>query len=490
MTINNVVRGGEMPYVEGVNRNQTILLPNAVEDYVGPDDPVRAIEAFAATVPYAALGFRHAEEPQDGRPPYRPSDLLGLLLWGYLNRVETSRKLELATRQTLPVMWLLRNLRPDFKTISEFRRHNAKAVFNLVRHFAVWLREESLVDGSLVAIDGSKFRAVNSRDRNHTRESVARRISQIENRVREYLEELERQDQADEAREPAGGLKPGELREKIERLRERKDLFERMAEQIDEKGEQISETDPDSRRMKSNEGLQVCYNAQIAVDGKHKLIIVSEVTNAVNDQEQLSGMAIEAKEVLGLPSLPVVADRGYSNSHQIAACDAAGITTYIPAPKSSSRNTKKGLYTKDDFLYERETDTYRCPAGQILSRSTSAKQNGRTIDYYRTRACPKCPLRKVCTEGKHRRIGRRRDEDVLTAAHARARAHPELMRRRSATVEHPFGIIKRCINGGRFVTRGLTMVNAEFSLAVMAFNIKRLLKILGTEGLKARLAPA
>jgi transposase len=479
-----------MAYVEGVNRNQIVLLPNAVEDYVGPDDPVRAIEAFAASVPYAVLGFRHAEEPEDGRPPYRPSDLLGLLLWGYLNGVGSTRKLELATRQTLPLMWLLKSLTPDFKTISRFRRDNAEAVEKLLRHFAVWLREEALVDGSVVAIDGSKFRAVNSRDRNHTRESVSRRIRQIDNKVREYLEELERQDQADEARQPAEGLKPGELREKIERLRKRKDLFEGMAKKIGETGEQISETDPESRRMKSNEGLQVCYNAQIAVDGKHKLIIVGEVTNAVNDQEQLSRIAIEAKKVLGVSSLPVVADRGYSNSHQIAACDAAGITTYIPAPKISSRNTKKGLYTKDDFIYERETDTYRCPAGQTLSRTTSAKQNGRTIDYYRTRACSKCPLRKQCTEGKHRRIGRRRDEDVLIAAHARARAHPELMRQRSATVEHPFGIIKRCINGGRFLTRGLTMVNAEFSLAVIAFNIKRLLKILGTEGLSARLALA
>jgi len=415
--------------------------------------------------------------------------LLGLLLWGYLNGVVSTRKLELATRQTLPLMWLLKSLTPDFKTISRFRRDNAEAVEKLLRRFAVWLREEALVDGSVVAIDGSKFRAVNSRDRNHTRESVSRRIRQIDNRVREYLEELERSDQAEEARQPSESLKPGELREKIARLRERKDLFERMAEEIDEKG-QISETDPESRRMKSNEGMQVCYNAQIAVDGKHKLIIVGEVTNAVNDQEQLSRIAIEAKEVLGVCSLPVVADRGYSNSHQIAACDAAGITTYIPAPKISSRNTKKGLYTKDDFIYQRETDTYRCPAGQTLSRSTSAKQNGRTIDYYRTRACLGCPLRAGCTEGKHRRIARRRDEDVLKEAHARARAHPELMRQRSATVEHPFGNIKRCMNSGRFLTRGLTMVNAEFSLAVMAYNIKRLLKILGIEGLKARLAPA
>lgn len=481
-----------MPYVSGTEREEVVLFPPCLDDYVDPADPVRAIDAFVRTVPFQKLGFKHAQEPGRGRPPYHPAQMLGLLLWGFANGTPASRKLERAAKGFVPVMWLMGKRTPDFKTIAEFRRGNAVAVLVLFDHFAEWLRQEGLVDATLVAIDGSKFRAVNGKDRNFTVKKAKEKRERIQRSIRRYLEELERNDRAEEERGERPSITAEELREKIARLKDQQGMFDELIDKMNREGlKQVSLTDPDSRSMKTGQGTNVCYNAQIAVDSKHRLIVAQMVTNDPTDQKQLSEVAIAAKEALQVDQLDVVADMGYANGEQLERSEQAGITPYVAQPKNYP-NQKRGLFCKDDFTYNETDDTYQCPAGKTLTYTTSATVHGKKVRYYRTNACLECPLRSQCTPGRFKRISRSAGEPALGRADARARARPDLMRRRKALAEHPFGTMKRHINGGYFLTRGLPNVRAEFSLTTLVFNFKRVLTILGTEGMisRLRLCPA
>jgi transposase len=474
-----------MGYIEGVDRDQQVLFPEVLDDYVGAENPVRFIDAFVASLDLTALGVHRATAPATGRPPYDPADLLRLYIYGYLYRLRSSRKLEQETHRNVELMWLLHKLTPDFKTIADFRRDNPRALKAVCREFTLLCKQLDLFGGQLVAIDGSKFRAVNSKERNFTGPGLERLLRGIEARIVEYLGELDKQDQV-EADTPTPTATA--LQEKIAALRTRRDTYNALLTQLTESGDtQLSLTDAESRSMKVRGGVDVCYNVQTAVDDKHKLIIAHDVTNHVTDRDCLSPMAKAANEVVGAADLQVIADQGYYNGPEIAACLDAGITPTVPRPITSA-NAKLGLFTKDDFTYEAPSDRYRCPAGEILTYRFSTVEQGRGMRYYSTSACRGCALKARCTRNKEsRRITRWEQEGILDAMEQRLNAHPELRARRKAIVEHPFGSMKRGMDQGYFLMRGLEKVKSEFSLTVLAYNLKRVINLVGVPRMIAAL---
>jgi transposase len=474
-----------MGYIGGVDRNQQVLLPEVLDDYVGAENPVRFIDAFVASLDRIALKVTRATPPATGRPAYDPGDLLRLYIYGYLYRLRSSRKLEQETHRNVEVMWLLHKLTPDFKTIADFRRDNPQAIKAVCREFTVRCKQLDLFGGQLVAVDGSKFRAVNSKDRNVTGPGLERLLRGIEARIVEYLGELDKQDQTEAATPTSTATM---LQEKIAALRTRRDTYNALLTQLTERGETpVSLTDPESRSMKVRGGVDVCYNVQTAVDDKHKLIVAHDVTNDATDRDCLSPMAKAANEVLGAADLQVIADQGYYNGPEIAACLDAGITPTVPRPITSA-NAKLGLFTKDDFTYEASLDQYRCPAGAILTYRFSTVEQGRGMRYYSTSACKGCALKPQCTRNKEsRRITRWEQEGILDVTEQRLIDHPELRTRRKAIVEHPCGSMKRGMDQGYFLMRGLVKVKSEFSLTVLAYNLKRVINLVGVPRMLAAL---
>lgn len=472
-----------MGHVQGVDRSQVLLFPEVVDEYLDEANPVRFLDAFVDSLDLTALGFARALPLKTGRPPYHPGDLLKLYLYGYLNKIRSSRKLEQESGRNIELMWLVRKLQPDFKTIADFRKENTKALKEVCRAFTLLCRELNLFGGELVAVDGSKFKAVNSRDRNFTEKKLARLLTQIDEKIAAYLNDLDRQDQGESS---PSKLTTEELKKKLERVRSRRDGYQQMQKALDGSDErQISLTDPDSRSMKVRQGTDVCYNVQTAVDAQHKLIVAHEVTNAVTDLAQLSGIAIAAKEALGVEHLEVVADQGYYNGQEVKTCLEAGIVPYISKPNTSA-NRKLGLFTKEDFRYDPVTDVYHCPAGEALPFHFENVEQGRVTRYYTTSACKGCALKPQCTRNKdHRRISRWAHEHVHEAMAKRVAEHPETLRQRKSLVEHPFGTMKRWMDQGYFLMRGLEKVRAEMSLTVFAYNLKRAMRILGVQPLMA-----
>jgi transposase len=470
-----------MGYKAGADREQQILFPETLDEYVSPENPVRFIDAFVAKLDMAELGFERAVPAREGAPGYDPRDLLKLFIYGYLNKTRSSRRLERETHRNLEVIWLARRLRPDHKAIAEFRRKHPKALKQVSKEFVLLCRKLDLFSAQLVFIDGSKFRAVNSKDRNFTVPKLKILLGQIDANIEQYLAAVEAQD-AQEKEQP-GATDPG-LQEKLKAFQERKQEYEGYLKQLEESGEsQLSLTDPDSRLMKLHGDMKVCFNAQIAVDAKHHLIVADDVTNEVNDREQLAPMAKAAKQALDVETLDAGADAGYHNGVEVVECEANGITPYAPQPKSSSKNEGKGMYTKDVFTYSAEQDAYQCPAGQSLGFSTQTEQNGRMLRYYANwSACAACPLRARCTESKQgRRIMRTPEEPRLEAMAQRMEEKPGLMLQRKSTVEHPFGTMKWWWDGGYFLLKGLEKVRGEFSLMTLAYNLRRVLNLLGVE---------
>lgn len=469
-----------MAYIEGVDRHQVALFPESLNDYVAPNSTVRVIDEFVAGLDMRDHGFRRAAPAAEGRPGYDPRAMLALYIYGYLNRIRSSRRLEAETHRNVEVIWLMRKLRPDHKTIAEFRRVHPKALKKVTRTFLMLCQELELLGGSLVLIDGTKLRAGNSLDRNYTAGRTAKLIKQIEASIAKYLSELDRQDRQEKG---TGGPTDPELSRKLAALRARQKELQEFQAQIDETGEQVSLTDPDSRRMKVRGSVEVCYNAQIAVDSKHALIVAHEVTNAENDMEQLGPMALAAKDALGVEELDVAADAGYFSHAQIALCEAGGITPYVPETQTSN-NVKVGRFTKRDFRYDESRDAYQCPAGQWLDRrSQKQTRGGRILGYYlNPAACRSCPMRDQCTRDHYaRRITRRPEEAQVAAMRERLAKRSELMALRKAMAEHPFGTMKRGMDMGYFLLKGLERVGGEFSLSVLAYDLKRVMNILGVE---------
>jgi transposase len=475
-----------MSHIKGVSRKQQILFPDMVDDFISEDNPVRFLDAFIDGLDLEELSFKKSQPASTGRPPYHPGDLLKLYIYGYMNRIKSSRSLEKETHRNVEVMWLLRKLRPDFKTIADFRKDNAKAFKQVFREFTLLCRKLDLFGGELIAIDGSKFKAVNSKHRNFTKKKLRKALKRIDEKIEQYLNEL---DANDEKEAEVHKVTAEELNKKIQRLKERKVHYQQLREELETSGEsQVSLTDPDSRSMPKSPKVDVGYNVQVAVDDKHKLIVAQDVTNAVNDDDELSGIAIEAKEALGVDELKAVADMGYYHGHEIKACEEAGIEPYVSKPLTSV-NTKLGLFGKEKFTYDSEKDCYRCPAGEELSFRFDTVEKGRHIGYYMASACRNCQMKARCTRSKGgRRITRWVHEDILEEMEQRVQSNSEIMKKRKMIVEHPFGTIKHWNEQGYFLMRGLQKVRAEFSLSTLAYNIKRVINIIGVHEMVQSLA--
>src|SRR5271163_4254561 len=475
-----------MTHIAGHDRSQTLLLPESLDEYVGPENPVRFIDAWVDGLDLTAAGFARMTAKPTGRPGYAPKDLLKLYIYGYLNRVRSSRRLEAETHRNLEVIWLLRHLRPDFKTIADFRRDNRAAFRAVFREFVLLCRQLDLFGRELLAVDGTRIKAVNNKDRNFTRASLTKFIELADAKLDDYLQRL---DQSDATESKTGGSRVKNLAEKIAAIGERRTRCKDMLAELDRSGEdQISLTDPDSRAMAAHTRVAVGYNVQVAVDAKHKLIVDQEVTNQVVDMGLLQATAEPAREILEVDRIDVVADKGYFRTEDIAACEKAGLTPHVPRPQRGS-SISKGFFRKDEFRYDPERDAYTCPAGHELKPFRFGKlREMAKIDYANKAACGHCPLRRRCTDAGYRAVSRLEHEDALDRMAARLEARPEILDRRRETVEHPFGSIKQWMNQGAFLMRGLSKVRAEFSLTALVYNIRRVLNIVGMEKLMEAVA--
>ena len=477
-------------FIEGVDRDQITLFPERLEDWIGEDNPVRVIDVFVDELDLGGLGFERVEPRETGRPGYHPSVLLKLYIYGYLNRVQSSRRLEQEAGRNVEVMWLCERLVPDHKTIADFRKNSGAQIRRVCREFVLLCRRLDLFADAFVAIDSSKFKAVNNRDRNFTAAKMKRRMAQIEESVERYLRQLDSADRQEPSL--ARTTKMDHLRGKIAILKREMARLETLeALRLEAPDQQISLTDPDARSMATSgrgSGI-VGYNVQASVDAKHHLIIAHEVTNEGSDCAQLSPMAKETKAVLEIEELDAVADRGYYKGEEILACQEAGITVTLPKPQTS-HSAAKGRFGKQDFRYIADEDVYICPAGERLTYRYTREEAGLAIRRYWTGVCPDCPIKALCTTGKERRVSRWEHEHILEAVQQRLDEHPEMMRRRRETVEHPFGTIKSWMGSTHFQMKTLPRVRTEMALHVLAYNLKRVINIIGIAPLIAAMRAA
>src|SRR2546425_10969698 len=472
-------------FVEGVDRGQRTLFPECLEDWIDEGNPVRAIDAFVEKLDLSGLGFDGVAPEATGRPSYHPSGLLKLYIYGYLNRVQSSRRLEREAGRNVEVMWLTCRLIPDHKTIADFRKDSGPAIKQVCVQFIELCRQMGLLATASIAIDGSKFKAVNTRDKNFTRGKVERRRAQLEKSVARYLAQLDTADLQEPSEELAA--KTAHLKEKLVKLESEMQRLAAMEKlMLASPDQQISLTDPDSRSMAtSGRGSGVVgYNVQVAVDTEHHLIVTHEVTNSGSDRAQLANVAKQAKAVLGAETLEAVADRGYFSSLEILACHEAGITVTLPKPQTSGAKSD-GRFGKQDFVYLPEEDAYRCPAGEQLPYRFTSEEDGKRVRRYWTTACQDCSLKSQCTTGPERRIPRWEHEHLLEAVQQRLDANPQAMRLRRETVEHPFGTMKARMGATHFLTKTLPKVAAEMALSVLAYNLTRVMNIVGTKPLMA-----
>ena len=472
-------------FLVGADRGQSTLLPECLDEWIDESNSVRAVDAFVDALDLGKLGFEGVVPEVTGRPSYHPSALLKLYIYGYLNRVQSSRRLEREAGRNLEVIWLLGRLVPDDKTIADFRKDNGSAIRKVCAQFVALCRDLGLLSKASVAIDGSKFKAVNNRDRNFTRAKVERRRAQLEESVARYLSQLDTAD----LQEPSEALaaKTAYLKEKLAKLESEMQRLSAMEKQmLASPDQQISLTDPDSRSMAtSGRGSGVVgYNVQVAVETEHHLIVTHEVTNSGSDRAQLANMGRQAREALGVEKLEAVADRGYYNSTEIKACDDAGVAVTLPKPMTSGAKSD-GRFGKQDFVYNAAEDVYRCPAGEKLGYRMTTEQDGKMMRRYWTNACPNCLLKSKCTTGNERRIPRWEHEHVLEAAQKRLDENPQAMRARRETVEHPFGTLKMRMGATHFLMKRLPKVATEMALHVLAYNLTRVMNIVGVKPLLA-----
>lgn len=473
-----------MAHVTGQSRYQSTLFPEVLDEVVGVDDPVRVIDAFVETLDLAALGFSKVAAEEMGRPPYAPGDLLKLYIYGYLHRVRASRRLEAETRRNVQVMWLLNRLTPAFKTIADFRKDHAEAIVGVCRAFIRFCREQSLFGAELLAIDGTKIAAVASRKQVMTPQRIAKMNEAIDRRIADYLASMDETD-----REEAGSAgKPGDVTAAIEALKVQKQRLQGQAQDLAARGlKQMVMTEPEAKLMRTPHGHAVAYNAQTAVDVEHKLIVAFDLTNEGNDYRQLYPMSVQGKDAVGADEVTVVADTGYSNGEHGALCEQDGITAVVPRAETVNPNGTQ-YFSRDRFSYDRESDSWCCPAGATLSLfKTSHTQKKRE---YRSGACGTCPLKPQCTKAARRVIVRDFYEDAREAMHQRAITDPIWMKHRRETAEHPFGTMKWLMAGPRFLVKGLEKAKAELALGVLGYNLKRVINILGVPALLAALAPS
>ena len=476
-------------HIRGMARTQTALLPLCVEDFVGADSLPRVIDAYVNGLNLRALGFSGCVPADTGRPGYAPDDLFKLFLYGYINRVRSSRRLEMECKRNVEVMWLMGQITPDHKSIAEFRRINVKALQGACSAFTCFMREAGLIagDAPIVAVDGSRFKASAAKSSLMNAEQLAKERARIERRVGEYLAQLEEADREEVAQVDAN---TAQIQEALKRLRERDETLHKAqaelaakATQADKQSEpRVGLTDPDCVMLTKNGTSVAGYNVQQAVHAQHKLIVAHEVTTQHNDHASLLPMASQAQAALEVKTLTVVSDTGYMNGAQSQACEAAGITPVVPMAEVS--NTKNAeCYAKSLFTYTAQSDAFTCPAGQVLTRFK--RDQAKQTDYYRTKSCAGCAHKAKCTDAPMRTISRSWFAAAAERANARAKQNSHLMRTRSATVEHVFGNLKSILDGG-FLMRTLDKVKGEMALGVLVYNLKRVINILGIEALIAK----
>lgn len=468
-----------MSHIRGESRTQATMFPEALDDLIGDDAQVRVIDAFVGTLKMAKLGFARAIPAATGRPGYDPADLLKLYVYGYLNQVRSSRRLEREASRNVELLWLLNKLRPDFKTIADFRRDNASAIVGACRAFTIFCKEQDLFGAELVAIDGSKFQAAASRQQVWTRKRLAKAQAAIDQRIAEYLQALDQSD----ASEPAVSAEATQAA--LAALKAQSEHLQSISQALQDQTQYVA-SEPDAKLMRTaHSGFQVAYNVQTAVDAKHSLIAEFAVTAEGNDHQQLSPIAQAVKQALAAQSLTVLADSGYQNGAQAQACEDQGITPIVPA--SATINPHGDYFSKDHFRYDADLDQYTCPAHQVLTRYKSDSRLH--SHYYTTQACAGCALKGQCTQGKRRSIARDFHADAMERMHQRAKEQSQLMARRKAIVEHPFAGLKYLLGLPRFLVRGRKKVSAEMALCVLGYNLKRTINILGATDLMRRCAP-
>ena len=479
-----------MSYINGTARGQSVLFPRTLDDYLDENNAVRAIAAFIEYLRFAELGFVRGEPAETGRPGYDPRVLLGIFIWGHLNGVRSSRRLERECGRNVELMWLSGQLQPDFKTLCRFRQENGAAINQVLVQFRVWCQGAELFGKELVAIDGSKFKAVNSTARNVTQGRLGKLIEREKQAVAQYLAELAEADEQ-EVTESGPQLTAQQLKEKIATIGDYLKQHEELLAEMKAGGEQQrSLTDPEARLMKTAKGMDVCYNVQLAVDSKHKLIVAEEVTNEGGDRELLPRMARAAKAELAVAELTVIADGGYFGGEVIKACEDERITAYVPVPELGNAQ-RRGLFTRAEFTYDAGRDLYVCPQGAeltVMSRTSRKARYPKEFRVYATKQCHGCPLRAQCTTSKHgRRIKRWLHQAVLERLQERVRLHPEMLALRKTLSEHPFGTIKVAMNHERLLLKGLKHVATEIKLTVLSYNFKRVVSILGVATLIQKL---
>ena len=469
-------------FIEGEHRNQSILFPELLDDYIAQTNPVRVIEAFVDELNLLELGFDGVQPKHTGRPAYHPAAMLKLYIYGYLNKIQSSRRLERETNRNVELMWLLNRLMPDFKTIADFRKDNGPAIKKACRQFIMICKQLNLFAESLVCIDGSRFKAVNNRDRNYTKNKVKRRIEAINKSLDRYLDQFDSFDRQEQSPPKA---KTDHINKQIDSLkRQMKDVqaIEAVIDQAPDK--QLSLTDPGARAMSTNARSSgtVGYNVQAAVDTKHHLIVAHDVSTAMGDRGQLTRMSKQAQQATGIESLEVIADRGYFKMEEIKATVDAGMTPYVPKPLTSN-NKARGLYDRRDFVYIEQDDEYQCPAGERLIWRYASLENGLTMNRYWSSNCQTCRLKPKCTPAKLRRVSRWEHGKVLEDHEQRMNENPTMMQLRKQTAEHAFGTIKSWMGMSHFKTKTLKRVSTEMSLHVLAYNLTRMINMMGVKSL-------
>ena len=472
-----------MGYIQGKNRDQVTLLPEKIDDYVTEDNIVRFIDTFVDGLNMKDLGFKHATVSHKGRYPFDPKDMLKLYIYSYLIKIRSSRRIEEETHRNIELMWLVRKLTPDHKTICNFRSDNDVVLKEVFKEFVFVCKSLDLLGKKLIAVDGSKFKAVNSKDNCFTAKKIKDNLDKIDEDINKYFKELETKDKEDEQKEE---MKDKKLKEKINHLQKAKKEYEEIQKKLTESGDtQISLTDPDSKLMKTRHGRDICYNVQVAADDKHNLIVNFEVTNDCNDTNQLNNAAEPAKKILGVKKIDAVLDTGYFCNEEIKKALDNGITPYIPEPTKNNSSKEDKKFGKNEFTYDQEKDVYVCPNGCELTHRENKKdkKTGEEYKIYRTSKCKNCPIVEKCTTDKKRgrKVQRWKNEKLIDDMKERCKKEKEKVGKRKGIIENIFGTIKRGFGQGYFLTKGLKKVTGEFSLTALAYNIKRVVNIIGVK---------
>ena len=466
-----------MEFITGFNRDQLVMMD--FESCVGQDSWARTVDMFVDILPMEELGFRDVLN-SEGRPPYHSTDMLRLYLYGYKNKLRSSRQMEHACKVNLEVIWLLKGLRPSARKIAYFRKDNAAAFKQAFRYFVVLLKEWELIEGTTIAIDSFKIRAQNAQKNNFNQKKIDRHITYIDDKIKAYQDQL---DQGD------GNVDGQEIETKIAYQKSKKDKYRNIEKRLQESGEsQISLTDPDARSVILHRNIiNVGYNVQAGCDAKHKLFVNND-TGTVNDTHALSPMALDAKELLGVENMDILTDKGYTTAKHLDICSKNGIMVYSSPKDHSSHHN--GRYPMVDFKYDKIKDTYTCPADQVLITNGSVYDKaGHMVKHYKNReACKACPVRDLCTTNKNGRfIERSIYQEALDENKKRVDAKPEYYRLRQQVTEHQFGTLKRQWGFTYTLMRGKQNVLSEVNLMMICYNLTRLMSILGPEVLRNRL---